>query len=148
MKAHGFGFVLFFAATVACAAPLPLTAAPEVFDPKGYDVYLLLGQSNMSGRGTLTADNELPSDGVVKFTKDMKWEPATEPLHFDGKRCGAGLAMSFARRMSASAPERTIALVPCAVGGTPLSRWCPGGDRKSTRLNSSHPTTSRMPSSA
>ena len=67
-----------------------------------YDVYLLIGQSNMSGRGTLTADNRLPSDGVVKFTKDMKWKPATEPLHFDRKRCGAGLGMSFARKMSAS----------------------------------------------
>ena len=95
---------------------------------EGYDVYLLIGQSNMSGRGTLTAGNALPSDRIVKFTKDMKWVPADEPLHFDKKRCGAGLAMSFARRMADASPERTIALVPCAVGGTPLSRWCPGGD--------------------
>ena len=29
-----------------------------------------------------------------------------------------------------------------------LAKICKEGDRKSTRLNSSHPTTSRMPSSA
>ena len=110
-------------AAALCAAGMCGAAFAE-----DYDVYLLIGQSNMSGRGTLTAGNELPSDGVVKFTKDMKWAPATEPLHFDSRRCGAGLAMSFARRMSAAAPGRTIALVPCAVGGTPLSRWIPGGD--------------------
>ena len=35
------------------------------------------------------------------------------------------------------------------VPSPPKSKfWCVGGDRKSTRLNSSHPTTSRMPSSA
>jgi hypothetical protein len=94
----------------------------------GYDVYLLIGQSNMSGRGTLTPSNAVSNDRIVKFTKDMKWEPAAEPLHFDKKSCGAGLAMSFARKMADAAPDRTIALVPCAVGGTPLKRWCPGGD--------------------
>ncbi len=94
----------------------------------GYDVYLLIGQSNMSGRGTLTPSNAVPNDRILKFTKDMKWAPAEEPLHFDRKNCGAGLAMSFARKMADAAPGRTIALVPCAVGGTPLKRWCPGGD--------------------
>ena len=98
------------------------------FGKQGYDVYLLIGQSNMSGRGTLTADNAVSNDRIVKFTKDMKWAPAEEPLHFDRKHCGAGLAMSFARKMADASPERTIALVPCAVGGTPLRRWCPGGD--------------------
>ena len=70
----------------------------------------------------------MSSDRIVKFTKGMKWAPADEPLHFDRKQCGAGLAMSFARTMADASPERTIALVPCAVGGTPLKRWCPGGD--------------------
>ena len=80
-----------------------------------YDVYLLIGQSNMSGRGTLTADNAVSNDRIVKFTKDMKWAPADEPLHFDRKHCGAGLAMSFARKMADASPEKTVALVPCQV---------------------------------
>ena len=110
--------VLAVAASMCCGAAVA----------EGYDVYLLIGQSNMSGRGTLTADNALPNDGIVKFTKDMKWASADEPLHFDSKKCGAGLAMSFARMMADASPGRTVALVPCAVGGTPLERWRPGGD--------------------
>ena len=31
---------------------------------------------------------------------------------------------------------------------TPVLQWVQSGDRKSTRLNSSHPVSSRMPSSA
>lgn len=93
-----------------------------------YDIYLLIGQSNMSGRGTLSAATAVSNDRILMFTKAKKWVPAVEPLHFDRKRCGAGLAMSFARQMADASPGRTVALVPCAVGGTPLERWCPGGD--------------------
>ena len=35
MKAHGLGFVMFFSAAVACAAPMPFTVGPEAFDPNG-----------------------------------------------------------------------------------------------------------------
>lgn len=63
---------------------------------EGYDIYLLIGQSNMSGRGTLTADNAVSNDRIVKFTKEMKWAPADEPLHFNRKRCGADVADAIA----------------------------------------------------
>ena len=113
-------FALMFFSTVAmwCGAA----------NTDGCDIYLLIGQSNMSGRGALSAENALPNDRIVKFSKKKKWVPAREPLHFDRKSCGAGLAMSFARKMADASPARTIALVPCAVGGTPLQRWCPEGD--------------------
>ena len=113
-------FALMFFSTVAmwCGAA----------NTDGCDIYLLMGQSNMSGRGALSAENALPNDRIIKFSKKKKWVPAREPLHFDRKSCGAGLAMSFARKMADASPARTIALVPCAVGGTPLQRWCPEGD--------------------
>jgi hypothetical protein len=98
------------------------------FADGGYDIYLLIGQSNMAGRGTLTPSNAVTNDRILKFSKEMEWVPATEPLHFDKKTAGAGLAMSFARKMADREPGRKIALVPCAVGGTPLKRWCPDGD--------------------
>ena len=90
------------------------------------DVYMLIGQSNMAGRGKLTPADRLPSDGIVKMDAAGKWTPAVEPLHFDKPVAGAGLAMSFARRVAR--PGVRVALVPCAVGGTPLSRWMPGQD--------------------
>jgi lysophospholipase L1-like esterase len=52
-----------------------------------------------------------------------------EPLHTDKpKIAGIGLAMSFAVDVMESGGLAPVGLVPCAVGGTPLSRWMPGAD--------------------
>ena len=92
------------------------------------DLYLLIGQSNMAGRGKLTKENRLPSEGVWKLDKHGRWVAATEPLHFDKDVAGAGLAMSFARTLREKDPSREIGLIPCAVGGSPMARWMPGKD--------------------
>ena len=97
-------------------------------EPPKLDLYLLIGQSNMAGRGKLTAENRLPTDGVWKLDKADRWVAATEPLHFDKSVAGAGLGMSFARTLREADPSVAIGLIPCAVGGTPLSRWMPGMD--------------------
>jgi hypothetical protein len=65
---------------------------------------------------------------VLKLTKENSWAPATDPLHFDKPVAGVGLGSSFARAMAEASPAATIGLIPCAVGGTPLSRWMKGGD--------------------
>lgn len=92
------------------------------------DLYLLIGQSNMAGRGALTPSNRVDCAGVVKFSADGKWVAAAEPIHFDKKTAGAGLSASFAQAMAAARPGREVGLVPCAVGGSPISRWQPEGD--------------------
>ena len=92
------------------------------------DVYLLIGQSNMAGRGVLCASNRVDSTRVVKFDADGKWVAAEEPIHFDRSTAGAGLAASFARVLADSFSDREIGLVPCAVGGTSIARWQPGTD--------------------
>ena len=46
----------------------------------------------------------------------------------DKPGAGVGLAMSFAAELLSYNQEMSIGLVPCAVGGTPLSRWMPGAD--------------------
>jgi hypothetical protein len=91
-------------------------------------LYLLIGQSNMAGRGKLTPADAVSTERILKFSKENTWVPATEPLHFDKTAAGAGLGMSFARTMADAAPGVTVGLIPCAVGGTPLERWSKGGD--------------------
>lgn len=114
----------------ALGAATAAEPAPVAMPAKGHlHVYLLLGQSNMAGRGLLNETNRLPSDRVLKFTAENRWAPAVEPLHFDKPAiAGAGLGMSFARAMADADPAITIGLVPCAVGGTPLDRWMKGAD--------------------
>ena len=92
------------------------------------DIYLLIGQSNMAGRGTVTEANRLPSERVWKFTKDGRWAEGVEPIHFDRPNTGAGPGLAFARALADADKSVEIGLIPCAEGGSPLSRWQPDGD--------------------
>jgi hypothetical protein len=93
-----------------------------------FHLYLLIGQSNMAGRGVIEEPAPEAHPRVLKFTKEMTWAPGADPLHFDKPFVGAGLGTSFAATMAEADPNVTIGLVPSAVGGTPLSRWERGGD--------------------
>jgi len=91
-------------------------------------VFLLLGQSNMAGRGRMDEVPPLRDERVWMFRNDQ-WQPAEEPLHNDKPdRAGVGLGMSFAMAVveHGVAP---VGLVPCAVGGTRLEQWLPGAER-------------------
>ena len=92
------------------------------------DVFLLIGQSNMSGRGRL---DEVPilRDTRISMFRDGIWTLAREPLHTDKPdRVGVGIGMSFAAYVLSRSPGAAIGLIPCAVGATPLNRWIPGTD--------------------
>ncbi|MBI1374213.1 MAG: sialate O-acetylesterase [Phycisphaera sp.] len=93
-------------------------------------VYLLMGQSNMAGRGPLTEADKQPTPRVVMLDKHNHWTPARHPVHFDKPIAAYGLSIDFAKTMLAQEKDKdvVIALVPCAVGGTPLSRWVKDGD--------------------
>ena len=102
-------------------------AAGFVFPVFAKDIYLLVGQSNMAGRGNLGGIVPvIPSDRIEKLDKNDRWTEATEPLHFDKPSVGAGLGMSFARIIADRDRAATIGLVPCAVGGSALNEWMPG----------------------
>jgi len=92
----------------------------------GKDVYLLLGQSNMAGRGYLEYDSRISTERVEKLDKTDHWVEGTEPLHFDKPSAGGGLGASFARVVADHDPSVTVGLVPCAVGGSALDEWMPG----------------------
>ena len=90
------------------------------------DVYLLIGQSNMAGRGCLNETNGVPCEGVLKLDNFGYLVPAMEPLHNDRKSAGAGLGASFANSMRADDTNTTVVLVPCAFGGSSLDQWKKG----------------------
>ena len=92
-------------------------------------LYLLMGQSNMAGRGQIGAEDKTPHPRVLLFTLQDNWEPAVEPVTHDKPgMLGVGPGLAFGKAMAASDPGVTIGLVPCAVGGTPLKRWERSGD--------------------
>ncbi|HSI63439.1 MAG TPA: sialate O-acetylesterase, partial [Candidatus Saccharimonadia bacterium] len=86
-------------------------------------LYLLIGQSNMAGRGVVEEQDRQANARVLTFSKDNTWAPAVDPIHFDKPIAGVGLGTTFGKVMAEANPGVTIGLVPCAVGGTPLDRW-------------------------
>ncbi len=101
------------------------------------DLYLLIGQSNMAGRGPLTdAYMNEGSPNVLMLDKENIWVPAKHPLHFDKpKVAGVGPGLSFGIAMTKKNKKHKIGLIPCAVGGTSFDVWQPGGYDESTNTH-------------
>jgi hypothetical protein len=104
-------------------------------------VFILAGQSNMSGRGGATSgvwDGVVPpecapSPRILRLSPALRWEEAREPLHAGidvGNVVGVGPGMPFAHAVLAAGKgagaTATVGLVPCAQGGTPLANWTRG----------------------
>lgn len=118
-----------FAAPAARAAELPAR--------ESFHLYLLVGQSNMAGRGAVTPDDKIPSPRVLMLDQTGAWVPAVDPMHFDKPAAvGVGLGRTFGLRVAAATPGATIGLIPCAVGGSPIDAWRPGVFYEPTK---SHP---------
>jgi hypothetical protein len=111
---------------------LSVNAAPFVVAPparKIFHIYLLMGQSNMVGRDTRSLASQVDDPRILSLNSDNKWVVAREPIHTDARiPPGQGPGIPFAQEVLKADPSVTIGLVPCAVGGTPLSRWVKGGD--------------------
>ena len=100
-------------------------AAAQTPAPKDLELFLLVGQSNMAGRGVIEAADKEPIPGVYMFTEKMEWAPAIDPLHFDKPpMVGVGIGRSFARTLLKARPGVEIGLIPAAFGGSALEEWC------------------------
>ena len=97
-----------------------------------YDVFLLIGQSNMAGRGHMIEGDEDIIDKNV-FILDDKGEvvPAKNPLNqYSSIRKSMSMqkispALGFAKKI-AKKTKRKILLVVNARGGTAISQWAKG----------------------
>src|SRR5215218_6673519 len=87
-------------------------------EPRNLDLFLLIGQSNMAGRGAIGAEDRTVLPQVWVQAKDLSWKPAVDPLHYDKPEiAAAGLGRSFARSLLAARPGASIGLIPAAFGG-------------------------------
>ncbi|MDX9881189.1 MAG: sialate O-acetylesterase [Prolixibacteraceae bacterium] len=98
-------------------------------------VFLMAGQSNMAGRGAIEAPDLVTNDRILSINSENEWIIAKEPLHFyelsDALDCG----MSFAQEMLKHVPDSvTIAMVPCAVGGSSVFQWLNDEKHRNVKL--------------
>lgn len=88
--------------------------------------FLMIGQSNMAGRGVIGEVPEIKNDKCFML-RNGKWQPMAEPVNPDraGSFCdGVTLATSFADEYAKYFGEK-IGLIPCADGGTSIKEWQP-----------------------
>jgi len=88
-------------------------------------VFILAGQSNMSGRGLVEPQDTIPSKRILTINKNDEIIVAKEPVHFyeptvKGLDCG----LSFSKTMIQHLPDSiSILLIPTAIGGSKISEW-------------------------
>ncbi|MBH0160491.1 sialate O-acetylesterase [Fictibacillus sp. 26RED30] len=88
--------------------------------------FLMLGQSNMAGRGFLHEVKPIYNE-KIKMLRNGQWQMMTEPINYDRPVAGVSLAASFAEAFAKANPNEQIGLIPCAEGGSSLDDWHPQG---------------------
>ena len=125
---------LMFSVLIASAVePIDPTAMPQ--GTEQVDIYLLLGQSNMKGRGALPTEQSTDPRIIFMSMGNDQWYVARHPLHkagvpdlIDGSdQAGVGPGLAFAQAMLAKDSATRIALVPGAHGGSWIQLWGKGG---------------------
>ena len=94
MRARGDEMLRKSMLTLVIAAVL---ATPAITQPPATPVdtsrhlFLLVGQSNMAGRGKVEPQDTVPIPRVLMLDKQRTWVPAVDPMHFDKPIAGVGL---------------------------------------------------------
>ncbi len=95
-------------------------------------LFILAGQSNMSGMGAIPESGKGIHPNVYVFGNDYRWKPGQEPVDDPSNQvdpvsidlaAGVGPALSFASTVLAKQPNQAIGLIPCAKGGSLISEW-------------------------
>lgn len=125
-------YLLFFVTAV-----LTTLLSVSCGDRNEYDVYLLIGQSNMAGRGTMIPSDTVDViDGVWLLDPDGKPEPAKAPLNkYSTIRKNLKIqqmnpGVTFSEEMH-KATGHKILLVVNAKGGSSLEEWMKSNRRTS-----------------
>lgn len=87
--------------------------------------FLLIGQSNMAGRGFI-GEVEPICNEHLKVLRNGRWCPMYTPVNCDRPFSGVNLAESFADAY-AKDHDVDVGLIPCAEGGASLDHWQVGG---------------------
>ncbi len=112
-------------------------ASEQTTEKEQLEIYALMGQSNMAGRGEIDEiANSYRSEDVLMMTKEGELVEAAHPVHFDKPKIVAvGPGLKFAYELSLQRDKKVV-IVPCAVGGTNIDLWEPG---KYDSITDTHP---------
>ena len=130
MNPSAFLCILFFTASLPAEESLNIPSSKEKFH-----LFLLMGQSNMSGGVGLATGDTKPIPSVLKMRwaregEVSKWAPGAHPLHprRPNKKPRFGPGLSFAEAYLADKPGVTVGLIPMAWGGRSIAQLGKGSE--------------------
>ncbi|REG94371.1 sialate O-acetylesterase [Algoriphagus antarcticus] len=125
MKAHHLPLLSLGLFILGCSSPKKIAAkaSNDISSKENFHLYLLMGQSNMAGRGKVESLDTLTHPRVFMLDKAMNWVAAKDPMHFDKSTAGAGLGITFGKAMANENANIKIGLIPTAVGGSSINYW-------------------------
>ncbi len=99
-------------------------------------IYLMAGQSNMAGRGQVEPQDTLSNPRLLTINKQGKWILAKEPLNFNHpSRAKLDCGHSFGLSLLKCVPDSvSIAIIPCAVGGSSIDQWLDDSEHRNMHL--------------
>lgn len=96
------------------------------------DLFLLAGQSNMSGRGTFDEYTAPATTGIYNYGNDGQWKTAVEPIDdatgqvdsiSTDLTAAVGPSLAFAIAYQRARPRSRVGLIPGAKGGSQMAHW-------------------------
>lgn len=88
---------------------------------------LIIGQSNMAGRGFLSDVEPIPKNERIFVQRNGRWWPKYVPVNPDRVTAGVCLVETFAEDYARDHTDAQIGIIPCADGGTSIEQWQEGG---------------------
>src|SRR5262245_6429426 len=83
----------------------------EKLDKENVWVFILAGQSNMAGRGTVEPKDTVPDKRILSINKKGELILAKEPLHwYEPERTGLDCGYSFGKTLIRSVPKNVSVL--------------------------------------
>ncbi len=96
-------------------------------------LFVLAGQSNMSGLGQIRPGDQKTLPQAYVFGNDYHWHLAKHPIDSvinqvdqvskESKPPGVGPGFAFAKHLLEQNPKSAIGLIPCAKGGSTIAEW-------------------------
>ena len=76
-------YLLTFVVALLAASFSPAEEPIKLPVKEKFHLFLLVGQSNMAGRGVVDAQDKTPDPRILMLNKAGEWASAVDPLHFD-----------------------------------------------------------------
>lgn len=102
------------------------------FQKDSFHLFLLMGQSNMAGYGTVLPEDKKPIEDVYMLRENVEmgrkygWVEARQPIHNRAKSDRFCLAGTFAKAYKELYPRVSVGLIPMAWGGAPIMKMSKG----------------------